>query len=162
MSYFSFMFPMSCQHIFLYFVWSWLIKILYILEFRILLNKQFIETHYILYYPFYNHMIYILCSLMCNYYGLNHVMIISKQSTFNICWDYFLNMKCSLQLGLYLTKVYIYTIFVGEIWGGVISSSNCFAKFSNICGVDGDEVTIIGTINSDTRPPPLLSIEHPP
>ena len=43
-----------------------------------------------------------------------------------------------------------------------MSSSNCFAKFSNICGVDGDEVTIIGTINSDTRPPPLLSIEQPP
>ena len=59
-------------------------------------------------------------------------------------------------------NVNIYTIFVVEIWGGVISSSNCFAKFSNICGVDGDEVTIIGTINSDTRPPPLLSIEHPP
>ena len=114
MSYFSFMFPMSCQHIFLYFVWSWLIKILYILEFRILLSKQFIkniETHYILYYPFYNHMIYVLCSLMCNYYGLNHVMIISKQSTFNICWDYFLNMKCTLQLGLYLTKsLHLYNI----------------------------------------------------
>ena len=69
-----------------------------------MVNLDFIETHYILYYPFYNHMIYVLCSLMCNYYGLNHVMIISKQSTFNICWDYFLNMKCSLQLGLYLTK----------------------------------------------------------
>ena len=70
-----------------------------------------IETHYILYYPFYNHMIYVLCSLMCNYYGLNHVMIISKQSTFNICWDYFLNMKCTLQLGLYLTKsLHLYNI----------------------------------------------------